>query len=388
MHFHPRKLWLICLATLLAVLSVPAIEEMQRLPNWRSVCALQFSPDGQVLVAGLDDGRSYNEDFHYLLADIGQTIALFDSHTGKHAENLVQFRYAGPFSGIPSTPLGRFLAFSPDGSLLAIATWDGTVQLWDWPTRRLNQTLRSQTGYMRAVAFSGRGRFLLAGGRSGLWLWDRQGPVAGSFVDTSCSAREIAGAPNSNLMAIADQHCEWAELLNCDSATKTRIQPGKSSGALAVAFSSDGRSLAVGGTESIVIWNLGDEAKKWEAPSHWAQDLAFSPDGRVLTAAGADGVRSWNVETGEPNEVIPYSQHASSLAYSADGTMLAVGGHAGDIAVWEVGTKRLLWSGHVTGPSRGFQTFTMAAGITLIILAALAVSRAAAAANPAGPEST
>ncbi|MGE5193624.1 MAG: WD40 repeat domain-containing protein [Deltaproteobacteria bacterium] len=377
MHFRPRKLWLFCLATVLAVLAVPAIGELQRLPNWHSVCALQFSPDGQVLVAGLYDGRAYNEDFHYRLADMGQTIALFDSHTGKRSDNLAQFRYPGPFSGIPSTPLGRFLAFSPDGSLLAIATWDGTVQLWDWRTRRLNQTLRSQTEYMRAVAFSSGGRYLLAGGRSGSWLWDTQGSVAGSFVDATGSATKIAGAPNSNLLAIADRHSPWVELLNCDSGTKTRVEPGKSYGALSISFSPNGRSLAIGGTESVLIWNLDDHAKQFEVASHWTQDLAFSPDGKVLTAAGADGVRSWNVDTGEPNQVVPYQQHASSLAYSADGTLLAVGGYAGEIAVWQVATKRLLWSGGVTGPSRGFHPFTVAAGITLIILAVLAIWRTA-----------
>ena len=279
MHLRPpRTIWLYGLAAALVVLAVPAIGELRCLPNWRSICTLGFSPDGQMLLAGLYDGRSYNEDFHYLLSNVGQTVALYDARTGKQAGNLVQLRNAGPYLGIPSTPLGRFLAFSPDGTTLAIAGWDGTVQLWDWQAKELSQTLRSQLQRFRAVTFSSQGRHLIAGGRSGLWIWDTQSPGAGSFVDSNCSAREIASARESNLVAIADRHCPWVEVLDCDSGKKTRIDLGKSNGALAVSFSPDGRSLAIGGTESVLIWNLSNETKQFEVVSHWAQDIAFSPE--------------------------------------------------------------------------------------------------------------
>lgn len=126
-----RKVRLYCLAALLLLLGVPAIGEILGLARWHSVCALEFSQDSQMLVAGLSTGRSYNEDNHRLIADLGQTIALFDARTGKRAGNLVQLQHAGPYSGTSSTPLGRFITFSPDGTTLAVGSWDGTVQLWD-----------------------------------------------------------------------------------------------------------------------------------------------------------------------------------------------------------------------------------------------------------------
>lgn len=133
--------WLCFLAVAAIVLGIPAIGELQRLPSWNSVCALEFSRDGQTLVAGLSDGRSFNEDSHWLIADLGQTIALFGARTGTWEGNLVEFRYSGPYSGKSSTPLGRFIAFSPDGTTLAIGCWDGTVQLWDWQSKQLTQTI-------------------------------------------------------------------------------------------------------------------------------------------------------------------------------------------------------------------------------------------------------
>ena len=52
------------------------------------------------------------------------------------------------------------VAFSPDGSILASASYDNTVRLWNATTGQEVQTLKGHTGMVKAVAFSPDGSVL------------------------------------------------------------------------------------------------------------------------------------------------------------------------------------------------------------------------------------
>jgi len=75
---------------------------------------------------------------------------------------------------------------------------------------------------------------------------------------------------------------------------------------------------------------------------------------------------------------------AGRAGYSPDGTLLAVGRDAGDVSVWDVNVGRVLWSGHVKGPSRGPGPFTAATGFVLAVLVLLTLRHVAAVRNLAG----
>src|SRR5207248_7728382 len=71
------------------------------------------------------------------------------------------------------------VAFSPDGTVLASASRDKTIKLWDVRTGRLERTLTEHTADVYDVTFSPKGDLLASGGKDRtIRLWDaRTGTV-------------------------------------------------------------------------------------------------------------------------------------------------------------------------------------------------------------------
>jgi WD40 repeat protein len=72
------------------------------------------------------------------------------------------------------------VAFSPDGQLLASASWDNTVRLWNPATGEQVQQLEGHGNSVNAVAFSPDGQLLASASRDNtvrLWNWATGEPV-------------------------------------------------------------------------------------------------------------------------------------------------------------------------------------------------------------------
>src|SRR2546423_1821623 len=80
-------------------------------------------------------------------ASADKTVRLWDAVTGAALQT---------FEG--HSDLVRSVAFSPDGKVVASASADRTVRLWDAVTGAALQTLKDHSGWVNSVAFSPDGK--------------------------------------------------------------------------------------------------------------------------------------------------------------------------------------------------------------------------------------
>ena len=85
-----------------------------------------------------------------------QTVRLWNVNTGQLLHTLTGH-----------TDEALSVAFSPDGQTLASASWDGTIHLWNPQNGKLKRTLTEHRGGVTSVAFSPDGQTLASGS------WDR-----------------------------------------------------------------------------------------------------------------------------------------------------------------------------------------------------------------------
>ena len=122
----------------------------RRLSGHTAFCvSLDFSKDGTRLASGSRDG----------------TAIIWSTATWKAMQTL-QNPAPDPTAGFGQPGKGIFddVAFSPDGQTLAVAGFEGSVQLWDVASGTLLEMLKGHSSTVSAVAFSPDGRTLATGG--------------------------------------------------------------------------------------------------------------------------------------------------------------------------------------------------------------------------------
>jgi dipeptidyl aminopeptidase/acylaminoacyl peptidase len=120
----------------------------------------------------------------------------------------------------------------------------------------------------------------------------------------------------------------------------------------ALAFSPDGKTLAVGGYQEVLFWDLTEPklAKRIAVnqSGNAIHALVFSKDGKLLlvgegTPYGPGAVKAFDVETGEPAFTFQeFKDVVYALAISPDGKLLAAGCGDGCAYVWSLEEKKLV----------------------------------------------
>ena len=195
---------------------------------------------------------------------------------------------------------------SPDGSILATASYDRDVVTWDVAKVQPLKTFHGHNDAIYGVSFSSNGKLLAtASGDRTVKLWD---VVSGQRLDTFS-------------------------------------QPSKDQST--VAFSPGGQFVAAGGVDCRVrIWQISETGREGTNPilhARFAHEgpilkLVFSPDGRLLASSSEDRrIKLWKTTTFTQVAVLERQPDwAAALAFTSDSRRLLVGRMSGEYQFYPI----------------------------------------------------
>jgi WD40 repeat protein len=236
------------------------------------------------------------------------------------------FQYYLHLNDQPVTAVG----FSPDGQLVATASDDGSLILWQAQEGDLVQRIDTSIGGITSVDFSPNNLLLAASSWDGIvGLWQvSNGNLLRTFKAQEYAIKDADFSPDGSLLAAAsDDHSVLIWRVSDGSLIQSLRHHQAAVGS--VAFSPDGKLLASASDDHMLgLWqvNSGDLLYSLQGHSETVKDVAFSPDGSLLASGSEDAtLRLWRVSDGQLLSTLPEEDSVLSIALSPDGSYLVAG---------------------------------------------------------------
>ncbi|KAL7953004.1 WD40-repeat-containing domain protein [Trichoderma compactum] len=271
-------------------------------------------------------------------------IRLWDVTTGTHRQTLV-----GHSDRVTE------IFFSPDGGLITSASHDHTIRLWDATTGSSQQILVGEgslcTGIetdrggllqINAVVLSPDGHLAAAIlTNNTIRIWDtKDGAYQQTLKDYNGLVTAIEFSPNNRLVALLlnDGSTQLWDIKGiCLQTIKYNIHLIG-----AVIFSPNSQLITSSLDDgTFYLWEVvtGSCDKVLKGHDNWVRAAAFSPNGELVASASDDGtVRLWVVTEGTHQQTLKFPGGSTGhVVFSPDGQLVAAAGNDA-ICVWDTVT--------------------------------------------------
>lgn len=240
---------------------------------------------------------SLGRDGDILAAGVHNDVVIYDPRHPGSAPRVIRSAHRG---------FVAWIGFSPDGSIMLTYGSERNCKVWDSRTGRLLGTIEHDVPLRIAPAIAS------SGGRA-------------AICDENGGVRVFECHPN-----------RWFTRLGVGARTFHSVQ-----------FSRDGSMIgAVSADGMLSLWDASDQALLWSRSlTHGSlETLCFAPDGRTLAVGGEEGVVVILPTDGSGDERMFATglRRLTWIGFSGDGAMLGAAGSSSGIEVFEVATGRLI----------------------------------------------
>ncbi len=235
------------------------------------------------------------------------------------------------------------VVFSPDGQLLASSSYDNSIKFWKVSDGSLERTLSGHTDNVETVEFSPDGQMLASGSWDNtIKLWQvSDGTLIRSLNGHTRQVTSVSFSPDGQILSSGS----WDDSINIwqvSDGTLIRTFSDCFNMVSVVSFSPDGQKLAGGGflEDNVKIWQVSDWTLVHTIPTEHGdvRSVQFNPQSDVIVTSGFDRqIKLWQVSDGTLINTISAHSHAvNSVCFSPDGQMLVSGSYDKTAKIWSL----------------------------------------------------
>ncbi len=315
--------------------------------TWKPL--LQLTPIKNMVVEA-----AFSSDGKWLLTcDADVTLQVRRADTGEIAHTII----------LPEGARFKNAWFSPDGRLILTTSTDGAIRIWHTGSAALVRSLDAVPhGKLFDAALSPDGSKIATTSYDGADVWDVSDP-----------GRAVAGGESGEFFPSAlypgvytGDGTRFVTGLASEERNEVRIHDGRTGAPLAswpemgepyaIATNTDGSRILVsspGDRQAPRLWDdRGALIARLEGHDNTVYTVAAGRDGSLFATGGYDQkIRFWRSATGErTGPVLELDRRPTSLAFSPDGSRIAVADEKGRVTVWhrDSGKQVLVVEAHPT----------------------------------------